>query len=63
MKVKLLGLTSKKYFEKQVEICAAAATAAGINTCVMRGDDPEYIYKLLNGEQVGTMFIAEEGKI
>ncbi len=24
MKVKLLGLTSKKYFEKQVEICAAA---------------------------------------
>ncbi len=42
---------------------AAAATAAGINTCVMRGDDPEYIYKLLNGEQVGTMFIAEEGKI
>ncbi len=42
---------------------AAAATAAGINTCVMRGDDPEYIYKLLNGEQIGTMFIAEEGKI
>ncbi len=42
---------------------AAAATSAGINTCVMRGDDPEYIYKLLNGEQVGTMFIAEEGKI
>ncbi len=42
---------------------AAAATAAGINTCVMRGDDPDYIYKLLNGEPIGTMFVAEEGKI
>lgn len=42
---------------------AAAATSAGINTCVMRGDDPTYIYKLLEGEKIGTMFVAEEGKI
>ena len=42
---------------------AAAATSAGINTCVMSGDDPAKIYKLLEGQQIGTLFIAEEGKI
>lgn len=42
---------------------AAAATSAGINTCVMKGDDPSNIYKLLSGEDIGTMFIAVEGTI
>ncbi len=40
---------------------AAAATSAGINTCVMGGDDPSNIYKLLNGESIGTMFLAQDG--
>ena len=42
---------------------AAAATSAGINTCVMRGDDPVLIYKMLDGEDIGTMFIAVEGTV
>ena len=42
---------------------AAAATSAGINTCVMKGDDPSIIYKLLDGEEIGTMFLAVEGTI
>lgn len=42
---------------------AAAATSAGINCCVMSGNDPENIYKLIDGEQIGTMFIAPEGFI
>ena len=40
---------------------AAAATSTGINTCVMGGDDPSNIYKLLNGESIGTMFLAQDG--
>ena len=35
----------------------------GINTCVMSGADPSKIYKLLEGERIGTLFTAEEGKI
>lgn len=42
---------------------AAAATSAGINTCVMSGADPSKIYKLLEGKQIGTLFTAQEGKI
>lgn len=42
---------------------AAAATSAGINCCVMSGNDPENIYKLIDGEQIGTMFVAPEGFI
>lgn len=42
---------------------AAAATSAGINCCVMSGNDPENIYKLIDGEEIGTMFIAPEGFI
>ncbi len=44
-------------------IAAAAATSAGINTCVMSGADPTHIYKLLEGKSIGTLFTAEEGKI
>ena len=42
---------------------AAAATEAGINCCVMSGNDPANLYKLIDGEQQGTMFLAAEGKI
>lgn len=42
---------------------AAAATSAGINCCVMSGNDPENIYRLIDGEPIGTMFLAQEGTI
>lgn len=38
---------------------AQIATAAGINTVVMNGSDPEDIYKLIDGRQIGTLFKAE----
>ena len=44
-------------------IAAAAATSAGINCCVMSGNEPKNIYKLIDGEQMGTMFTAAEGSI
>ncbi len=37
---------------------AQIATEAGINTVVMNGSDPEEIYKLLDGRQIGTLFKA-----
>ena len=42
-------------------IAADAAAAVGINTVVMSGKDPANIYKLLNGEEVGTLFTAKDG--
>lgn len=39
---------------------AQIATAAGIDTVVMNGSDPEEIYKLLDGRQIGTLFKARE---
>ncbi|MBQ3928953.1 MAG: glutamate 5-kinase [Clostridia bacterium] len=42
---------------------ASAATAAGINCCVMSGNDPKNLYKLIEGEPIGTLFTAEEGTI
>ena len=38
---------------------AQIATEAGINTVVMNGDDPEDIYKLIDGRQIGTLFKAK----
>ncbi len=38
---------------------AKIATAAGIDTVVMNGSDPEDIYKLIDGRQIGTLFKAE----
>ena len=38
---------------------AQIATAAGINTVVMNGDDPEDIYKLIDGRQIGTLFKSQ----
>lgn len=42
---------------------AAVATGAGINCCVMSGNEPENIYKLIDGEEIGTMFMAPEAFI
>lgn len=41
---------------------AQIASAAGINTVVMNGSDPEEIYKLLDGRQIGTLFKAHRGE-
>ncbi len=38
---------------------AQIATEAGINTVVMNGSDPEELYKLLDGRQIGTLFKAQ----
>ena len=40
-------------------LAARIATAAGINTVVMNGSDPEDIYKLIDGRQIGTLFRAK----
>ncbi len=44
-------------------IAAAAATSAGINCCVMSGNDPENLYHLIDGKPMGTLFTAVEGSI
>ncbi len=41
---------------------AQIATEAGIDTVVMNGSDPEEIYKLLDGRQIGTLFRAKGDK-
>lgn len=38
---------------------AQIATSAGIDTVVMNGSDPEDIYKLIDGRQIGTLFRAK----
>lgn len=38
---------------------AKIATEAGIDTIVMNGQEPENIYKVLEGHQVGTFFVAK----
>ena len=38
---------------------AQIATTAGIDTVVMNGSDPEEIYKLIDGRQIGTLFRAK----
>lgn len=39
---------------------AEIATGAGIDTVVMNGSDPEDIYKVLDGRQLGTLFKAKK---
>lgn len=39
---------------------AAIAAQAGIPTCVMSGADPKTLYRLFDGEQIGTVFGAEK---
>lgn len=40
-------------------LAAEISTEAGINTIVMNGSYPENIYKVLEGHQVGTFFVAK----
>lgn len=40
-------------------LAAKIASAAGIDTVVMNGSDPEDIYKLIDGRQTGTLFKAK----
>ena len=40
---------------------AKLATEEGIDTAVMNGADPEELYKLLAGRQIGTIFKAKRG--
>lgn len=42
---------------------AQIATESGINTVVMNGEDPEDIYKVIDGRQIGTFFKAREVEI
>ena len=39
---------------------APIATEAGIDTLMMNGGDPENLYKILEGHQVGTFFVAKD---
>ena len=41
---------------------AEIATEAGIDTIVLNGGDAENIYRVLEGHQVGTFFVAKESK-
>lgn len=41
---------------------AELATNAGIKTVIMNGNDPEDLYKLLDGRKLGTLFNPKEGK-
>ncbi|WP_302626099.1 glutamate 5-kinase [uncultured Eubacterium sp.] len=41
---------------------AQIATEAGIDTVVMNGGEPENIYKIIEGHQVGTFFVAKDIK-
>lgn len=41
---------------------AELACAAGIDTYVIRGDDPRLIYRLRDGEQIGTRFLGKKGE-
>jgi glutamate 5-kinase len=41
---------------------AQIATEAGIDTIVMNGYDPDNIYKVLDGHQVGTFFVKKNTK-
>lgn len=39
---------------------AEIANGAGIDAVIMNGNDPTEIYKLVDGRQIGTIFVAEE---
>ncbi|MBQ1546383.1 MAG: glutamate 5-kinase, partial [Clostridia bacterium] len=41
-------------------IAADIATQAGIDVCVMNGEDPLKLYDFLEGKQIGTLFKAKK---
>lgn len=38
---------------------AKLATENGINTCIMNGNEPKNLYALLDGNDIGTVFLAQ----
>lgn len=36
------------------------ATEAGIDCCVINGENPELLYDLLEGREIGTRFVAKK---
>ena len=38
---------------------AEIATSAGINMVITNGNNPDSLYKILNGESVGTLFVSK----
>jgi len=40
---------------------AQIATSAGIVTAIIDGSDPENLYRLIEGEMIGTAFLAHQG--
>ncbi len=43
-------------------IAADIATRAGIDVCVMNGENPKRLYDLLEGQLTGTLFTAQKGR-
>ena len=43
-------------------VAARMATDAGIDMVITNGDDVENIYRILDGEPVGTLFLAHKNK-
>jgi glutamate 5-kinase len=39
---------------------AGITTDAGIPCCVLAGNDTENLYRLFDGEQLGTLFLPKE---
>ena len=39
---------------------AVVATEAGIDCCVINGENPELLYDLLEGREIGTRFVAKK---
>ena len=39
---------------------AVVATEAGIDCCVINGKNPELLYDLLEGREIGTRFVAKK---
>ena len=47
----------------QAKLTAARmVTQKGIPMFIMKGDEPEILYKLLDGAHVGTYFVASKGE-
>lgn len=39
---------------------AKIATSAGIDTVIINGESPENVYKILDGEKIGTLFVSRK---
>ncbi len=41
---------------------AKIATQAGIETIIINGKDPDNVYKILDGEKIGTLFVTKKSR-